>query len=77
MPSTIFSSNLLIVPVRFESRHRPTQLVGLSGRKPGRRDCDLHGLFLEQGNTQRSFQNQLQFLARIVEVSPRDQPPAA
>jgi len=50
-----------------EGRHGPTQPVRFPRRETGRRDGDLHRLFLEQRHAKRPFQHHLQLLARIID----------
>ena len=46
--------------------HRAAELVGLARRKAGRHDRELHRLFLEQGDAERSVKNRLDLLIRVI-----------
>src|SRR5690606_25649339 len=48
--------------IHLESSHAPAQLICLRWRKPRSDNGDLHSLFLEQGNTQRTTQDVLKLL---------------
>ena len=47
--------------------HRPTQRVGLAGRKTSRDHCQSHRLFLKERHPEGFFQNLADLLARILD----------
>ena len=49
-------------------RHRAAQLVGLTGRKAGGDDCELHDLLLKDRHSQSPLEHASDRLARIADI---------